>query len=158
MFVFTSWLVSHGVCIHIQYFFGVVRNKLQTLNIYRRFRKNNVLYTERLFLFSIKMVPAHNALFYFFLAFWHPGNFEFACYSEGAGGRGESHLLIAQNLWEYALFIYTTRMVCLSKKALFGIAGIVMINLIKVQDNGEPSSTFVLLSRLFVSNISPSSS
>ena len=25
-----SWLVSHEVCIHIQYFFGVVRNKLQT--------------------------------------------------------------------------------------------------------------------------------
>ena len=33
MFVFTSWLVSHGVCIHIQYSFGGVRNKLQTLNI-----------------------------------------------------------------------------------------------------------------------------
>ena len=25
--------VSHEVCIHIQYFFGVARNKLQTLNI-----------------------------------------------------------------------------------------------------------------------------
>ena len=25
-----SWLVSHEACIHIQYFFGVVRNKLQT--------------------------------------------------------------------------------------------------------------------------------
>ena len=31
MFVFTSWLVSHEVCIHIQYFFGGVRNKLQTI-------------------------------------------------------------------------------------------------------------------------------
>ena len=29
MFVFISWLVSHEVCIHIQYFFGVMRNKLQ---------------------------------------------------------------------------------------------------------------------------------
>ena len=25
MLVFTSWMVSHDVCIHIQYFFGVVR-------------------------------------------------------------------------------------------------------------------------------------
>ena len=33
MFPFNSRLVSHEVCIHIQYFFGVVRNKLQTLNI-----------------------------------------------------------------------------------------------------------------------------
>ena len=32
MFV-VSWLVSHEVCIYIQYFFGVVRNKHQTLNI-----------------------------------------------------------------------------------------------------------------------------
>ena len=29
MFVFTSWLVSHEVLIHIQYFFGVMSNKLQ---------------------------------------------------------------------------------------------------------------------------------
>ena len=29
MFVFTSWLVSHEVCTHIQDFFGVMRNKLQ---------------------------------------------------------------------------------------------------------------------------------
>ena len=29
MFVFTLWLVSHSVCIHIQYFFGVMTNKLQ---------------------------------------------------------------------------------------------------------------------------------
>ena len=28
MFVFTSWLVAHEVFIHIQYFFGVPRNKL----------------------------------------------------------------------------------------------------------------------------------
>ena len=34
MFVFISWLVSHEVCIHIQCFFVVVRNKLQALNIY----------------------------------------------------------------------------------------------------------------------------
>ena len=34
MFVFISWLVSLEVCFYIQqYFFGVVRNKLQTLNI-----------------------------------------------------------------------------------------------------------------------------
>ena len=26
MFVFTSWLVSHEVCIYMQYFFGVVKN------------------------------------------------------------------------------------------------------------------------------------
>ena len=32
--VFTSCLVSHEVCIHIQYFFGVVGNKLQTPNTY----------------------------------------------------------------------------------------------------------------------------
>ena len=37
MFVFTSWLVSHEeVCIHIQYLFGVRRNKLpkQPLEIF----------------------------------------------------------------------------------------------------------------------------
>ena len=28
IFVFTSWMVFHEVCIYIQYFFGVVRNKL----------------------------------------------------------------------------------------------------------------------------------
>ena len=32
IFVFISRLVSHEVCIHIQYFFCVVRNKLQILN------------------------------------------------------------------------------------------------------------------------------
>ena len=30
MFVSVSWLASHEVCIHIQWFFGVVRNKFQT--------------------------------------------------------------------------------------------------------------------------------
>ena len=35
MFFFTSWLVFHEVCIHIPYFFGVVRNKLQTLNTFK---------------------------------------------------------------------------------------------------------------------------
>ena len=34
MFVFISCLFSNEVCVHMQYFFGVVRNKLQTLNIY----------------------------------------------------------------------------------------------------------------------------
>ena len=33
MLVFISWLVSFGVCIQIQYFCDVVRNKLQTINI-----------------------------------------------------------------------------------------------------------------------------
>ena len=28
-----SWLVSHEVCIHVQYFFDVVRNKLELLNV-----------------------------------------------------------------------------------------------------------------------------
>ena len=32
MFVFISWLVSFGVCIHMQYFSNVVRNQLQTVN------------------------------------------------------------------------------------------------------------------------------
>ena len=31
MIVFISWLVSHKVCIHIEYFFREVRNKLQIL-------------------------------------------------------------------------------------------------------------------------------
>ena len=34
MLVFISWLVSFGVCIQIQYFCDVERNKLQTINIY----------------------------------------------------------------------------------------------------------------------------
>ena len=34
MFVFISYLVSFGVCIHIEYFFDVVSNKLQTVNMY----------------------------------------------------------------------------------------------------------------------------
>ena len=33
-----SWLVSDEVCIHIQYFFGVVKNKLQTKED-QKFRK-----------------------------------------------------------------------------------------------------------------------
>ena len=33
MLVFISWLVSFGVCIRIQYFFDVVRNKLQTKSL-----------------------------------------------------------------------------------------------------------------------------
>ena len=36
MFAFISQLVFHEVCIHIQYFLSVVRDKLQTLNILRR--------------------------------------------------------------------------------------------------------------------------
>ena len=35
MIVFISWLVSHKVCIHIEYFFREVRNKLQTLVVSR---------------------------------------------------------------------------------------------------------------------------
>ena len=42
MFLFTSWLVYHEICIHIQYFFGVVRNKLQTLNIWVNQRRPRV--------------------------------------------------------------------------------------------------------------------
>ena len=33
IFVFTLLIVSHEVCIHMQYFFGGLRNKLQTLNL-----------------------------------------------------------------------------------------------------------------------------
>ena len=36
MLVFISWLVSFGVCIQIQYFCDVVRNKLQSINVYLR--------------------------------------------------------------------------------------------------------------------------
>ena len=32
LFVYRLWLVSFGVCIYVQYLFGVVRNKLQTIN------------------------------------------------------------------------------------------------------------------------------
>ena len=35
MIVFISLLVSHKVCIHIEYFFREVRNKLQTLVVSR---------------------------------------------------------------------------------------------------------------------------
>ena len=35
MIVFTSWLVSHKVCIYREYFFRKVRNKLQTLVVTR---------------------------------------------------------------------------------------------------------------------------
>ena len=40
--VFTSWLVSHQVCIHMQYFFGVIRNKLQKQSL-EVFCKKDVL-------------------------------------------------------------------------------------------------------------------
>ena len=33
-FAFISWLVSFVVCIYIQYFFDVVRNKLRTVNVF----------------------------------------------------------------------------------------------------------------------------
>ena len=36
MFVFISWLVTQEVCIHIQYFFGIVRNKLYLLELIKR--------------------------------------------------------------------------------------------------------------------------
>ena len=42
LFVFISWLVSFGVCIYVQYFFDVVRNKLQTINIYSRVDKKKI--------------------------------------------------------------------------------------------------------------------
>ena len=38
--ILISWLVSLGVCIYIQYFFDVVRSKLQTINIYNRVNNN----------------------------------------------------------------------------------------------------------------------
>ena len=34
LFAFISWLLSFWVCIYIQYFFDMVRNKLQTIDIY----------------------------------------------------------------------------------------------------------------------------
>ena len=40
MFVFISGLVFGEVCIHIQYLFGVVRNKLQTLSTRVNEKKN----------------------------------------------------------------------------------------------------------------------
>ena len=33
MSVFISWLISFRICFHIQYFFDVLRNKHQTVNI-----------------------------------------------------------------------------------------------------------------------------
>ena len=43
LFVFISWMVSFEVCIYIQYFFAMVRNKLQTItNIYTRVSKKNI--------------------------------------------------------------------------------------------------------------------
>ena len=39
VFAFISWFVSHEVCIHIQSFFGVVKNKLQTNTISRANQK-----------------------------------------------------------------------------------------------------------------------
>ena len=42
LFIFVPWLVSFGVCIYIQYFFYVVRNKLQTINICNRVRKMKI--------------------------------------------------------------------------------------------------------------------
>ena len=35
MIVFISWLFSHKICIHREYFFREVRNKLQTLVVSR---------------------------------------------------------------------------------------------------------------------------
>ena len=47
LFVFISWLVSFGVCIYIQYFFDVVRNKLQTKNIYARVDEKKIKSSRR---------------------------------------------------------------------------------------------------------------
>ena len=44
MFVFTSWLVSHQVCIHIQYFFVVMRNKLQKQPLEVLYKKDVLKY------------------------------------------------------------------------------------------------------------------
>ena len=41
MLIFISWSVSFGVCIQIQYFCDVVRNKLQTINIYLNWSKED---------------------------------------------------------------------------------------------------------------------
>ena len=56
-----SWLVSHEVCIHIQYFFGVVRNKLQTKED-QKFEKrichvNHALYFDQWKTFSTNYKP-----------------------------------------------------------------------------------------------------
>ena len=39
LLVFISRLVSFGVCIYVQYFSDVMRNKLQAINIYARVNK-----------------------------------------------------------------------------------------------------------------------
>ena len=41
-FVFISLLISVGVCIYIKYFFNVVGNKLQTINIYAKVNKKKI--------------------------------------------------------------------------------------------------------------------
>ena len=43
MFVFISWLVSFGVCIHIQYFFDVVR--LELIERKSKVEEKNVMWT-----------------------------------------------------------------------------------------------------------------
>ena len=47
LFVSLSRLVSFGVCINIQYFFDVVRNKLQTINIYQNLSKEDQKFKKR---------------------------------------------------------------------------------------------------------------
>ena len=42
-----SWLVSFGVCIYTQYFFDVVRSKLQTISIYWVKNKRRLKVQER---------------------------------------------------------------------------------------------------------------
>ena len=41
-FAFISWLVSFWVCIYIPYFSNVLRNILQTINIYTRVNKKKI--------------------------------------------------------------------------------------------------------------------
>ena len=43
LFVFNSWLVSFGVCIYIQYFFGVVRNKFKTISVLKLIKRGSVV-------------------------------------------------------------------------------------------------------------------
>ena len=77
LFVCISWLVSFGVCIYIQYYFDVVRNKLQTTNIYTRVDKKKIKSSRKEYVIRIcfKLWPMKNI----FWKLWANESLNMAC-------------------------------------------------------------------------------
>ena len=98
LFVCISWLVSFGVCIYIRYYFDVVRNKLQTTNIYTRVDKKKIKSSRKEYVIRIcfKLWPMKNIIW----KLWANESLNMAC------------LQITKNychLWLFSEFIQTQK-------------------------------------------------